>query len=352
MLVITGLAIAGCSETPYTGAMLTADDVDRYITSKDGETYCLVNGPDSACLTLMPTKIEPQHANAPIIHIYPQKIVYVFYREGVPVLTAEKVVDTTEIVEKLTEPEPEPEPAPEPEPEPSDPDDRQTPESEPEFEPDPVPEPEPEPEPEPPVDTPPVVPEPEPEPPSDPDYRQTPESEPEFEPDPVPEPESPVDTPPPVVPEPEPEPEPEPPPPPIVEDTSPPENTQPPPVEETPPPENTQPPPPPPRRTGTGDEWLIKVYYDVPPRSLAAAEEYIRTRATLADSGFSITINDVDITDDNITSRAGIVERDRDGDGLHRPGFQFIYRTTATSLDITVELPYSGPVEQLKISGF
>lgn len=109
-LVITVLAIAGCSDMPYTGSMLTADDVDRYLTSKDGETYCLVNGPDSACLTLTP-KVETQHVNAPIIHIYPQKIVYVFYREGVPVLTAEKVMDTTEIVEKLTEPDPEPQPS-------------------------------------------------------------------------------------------------------------------------------------------------------------------------------------------------------------------------------------------------
>ena len=110
VLVITVLAIAGCSDMPYTGSMLTADDVDGYITSKDGETYCLVNGPDSAYLTLTPT-VETQHVNAPIIHIYPQKIVYVFYREGVPVLTVEKVVDTTEIVEKLTEPDPEPQPS-------------------------------------------------------------------------------------------------------------------------------------------------------------------------------------------------------------------------------------------------
>ena len=289
IFLITLLALAGCSETPYTGSMLTPDDVNWYIT-KDGETYCLVNGTDSTCLTPPPT-VEIQDADAPIIHIFPQKIVYILYREGVPVLTAEKVVDTTEIVEKLTEPEPEP------------------------------------------------APEPEPEPPSDPDYRQTPESEPEFEPEPEPEPESPVDTPPPVVPEPEPEPEP--PPPPIVEGTSPPENTQPPPPQ-----------PPPPRRANTGDEWLIKIYYDVDPMPLADAEKYAGDRVTLPESGFSITINEVPITDDDITSQAGIVEADVDSDGFHRPGFQFIYRTTATELVITVELPYSGPVEQLKISGF
>ena len=86
--------------------------------------------------------------------------------------------------------------------------------------------------------------------------------------------------------------------------------------------------------------------------TLEDATEHIRDKATLADSGFSITINDVPITDENIKSRAGIVERDTDDDGLHRPGFQFIYRTTATELVITVKSDYSGPVEQLKISGF
>ena len=64
------------------------------------------------------------------------------------------------------------------------------------------------------------------------------------------------------------------------------------------------------------------MYYAVDPMPSAEATEYIRSRTTLADSGFAITINDKVITDDDIKSRAGIVERDTDGDGLQRPGFQ------------------------------
>ena len=302
-LVITLLAIAGCSDMPYTGSMLTADDVDGYITSKDGETYCLVNGPDSACLTLTPT-VEPQHANAPIIHIYPQKIVYVFYREGVPVLTAEKVVDTTEIVEKLTEPEPEPEPAPEPEPEPSDPDDRQTPESDPEFEHEPVPEP---------------------EPPTDLQDIQPPPPE-----------ETPVEDPPPPLEEPEPPADPEPEPPEEVES-------------QPQPPVNTQPQPP--RRANTGPKWLITVYYDDNVHGCDGNEDcaiaYIQDRYTLQQSEFKITINDDEITSNNIEGEVGVVSNEPP----YRPGFQFVYRTPAASLDIQVMSPHS-EVWQLKISGF
>ena len=340
-LVITVLAIAGCSDMPYTGSMLTADDVDRYLTSKDGETYCLVNGPDSACLTLTP-KVETQHVNAPIIHIYPQKIVYVFYREGVPVLEAEKVIDTTEIVERLTEPEPEPPPLEDPQPPvepPSDPDTSPPMEA-------PQPEPEPESEPEPPVYTPPQPPvAPEPEPPSEdipPPVIQPPPQPPvNVQPPPSEDPQPPEDSPPSEDPPSE-DPPPEPQPPPVITPQPP---VDPPPVTQ---PQPVDPPPPP----NTGDAWLIKVYYDVPPMTLEDATKHIRSRSTLAESGFTITINDVPITDDDITSRAGIVERDKDDDGLHRPGFQFIYRTTATELVITVKSDYSGPVEQLKISGF
>lgn len=303
VLVITVLAIAGCSEIPYTGAMLTADDVDRYLTAKDGETYCLVNGPDSACLTLTPT-VEPQHANAPIIHIYPQKIVYVFYREGVPVLTAEKVMDTTEIVEKLTEPDPEPQPPEDIETQPSE----ETP----------------------PEDTqPPVV------PPHDPDYLQRLPILGEQESEPPAEPPS-------EDPQPEPEPEPEPP---II-------NTQPLPEAAEPP---TVDPPPPPPRTNTGDEWLIRIYYDVGAEicpgsdtiTKGCAEAYILDRYTLEQSGFEITINDDEITSDNIEGEVGVVSNEPP----YRPGFQFVYRTTAASLDIIVKGPH-GEVHQLKISGF
>jgi len=97
---MTLLGIAGCSDMPYTGSMLTVDDVDQYLVSIDGETFCLQNGHDSACLTLTPRK---QGTNAPVIHIYPSKLIYIFYHKGKEIVRAEKVMDTTEIVEALTE---------------------------------------------------------------------------------------------------------------------------------------------------------------------------------------------------------------------------------------------------------
>ena len=99
-ILIILLSIAGCSDMPYTGSMLTAEDVDRYVTIGE-DSACLVVGDESTCLTLIP---ETQDDSRPIVHIYPGKIVYVFYREGVKVIEAEIVTDTTEIVEQIMEP--------------------------------------------------------------------------------------------------------------------------------------------------------------------------------------------------------------------------------------------------------
>ena len=99
-ILITLLSIVGCSDMQYTGSMLTAEDIDRYVTIGE-DSACLVVGAESACLTLIP---ETQDDSRPIIHIFPGKIAYVFYREGVPIIQAEIVKDTTEIVEQIMEP--------------------------------------------------------------------------------------------------------------------------------------------------------------------------------------------------------------------------------------------------------
>ena len=105
-ILITLFSIIGCSDMPYTGSMLTAEDVDRYITIGE-DSACLLSGDESACLTLLP---EMEDDSRPIIHIHPRKIVYVFYDEGVPIIRAEIVTDTTEIMEQVRDPREEDQP--------------------------------------------------------------------------------------------------------------------------------------------------------------------------------------------------------------------------------------------------
>lgn len=90
---------------PYTGSMMATDDmVDQYMVSPNEELVCLQNGTDSACLTLIPKESKKADSiNGPIIHIHPEKLVYMFYHEGKEIVRAEKIMDTTEIVETLTE---------------------------------------------------------------------------------------------------------------------------------------------------------------------------------------------------------------------------------------------------------
>lgn len=96
-ILITFLSITGCSDMPYIGSMLTAEDVDRYITIGE-DSACLLSGHASVCITLIP---ETEDESRPIIHIHPNKLIYVFYYEGVQIIRAEMVMDTTEIMEQV-----------------------------------------------------------------------------------------------------------------------------------------------------------------------------------------------------------------------------------------------------------
>ncbi len=99
-ILITFLSITGCSDMPYIGSMLTAEDVDRYITIGE-DSACLLSGHESVCITLIP---ETKDESRPIIHIHPNKLIYVFYYEGVQIIRAEMVMDTTEIMEQVRGP--------------------------------------------------------------------------------------------------------------------------------------------------------------------------------------------------------------------------------------------------------
>ena len=100
-ILIMLFSMIGCSDTPYTGQVLTVDDmVNRYLVSTEN-TACLYNGVESSCLTLRPPRTGGAASNAPIIHVHPRKLIYTFYYEGKQIVHAERVIDTTEIVAAL-----------------------------------------------------------------------------------------------------------------------------------------------------------------------------------------------------------------------------------------------------------
>ena len=60
-IFIVSLTVIGC-EIPYTGPMLTVDDVDRYLHSTGENAVCLQDGLDSLCVKLTP---GPQGTRGP-----------------------------------------------------------------------------------------------------------------------------------------------------------------------------------------------------------------------------------------------------------------------------------------------
>ncbi|MDE0427577.1 hypothetical protein F4Y59_13240 [Candidatus Poribacteria bacterium] len=96
------VSIIGC-EVPYTGPLLSVNDVTQFLRSKGEDTVCVQDGFDSVCLKVVVRKVERQGDTilAPVIHIHPTGVMYEFYYEGRLVLRAERSMDTTEIAEAL-----------------------------------------------------------------------------------------------------------------------------------------------------------------------------------------------------------------------------------------------------------
>ena len=91
-ILIILCSVAGCSDMPYTGSVLTVNEVDRYLVSTDGNVVCFQDALDATCLRLIPETGDGTNAiNGAAIHIYPEKRVYVFYHEGKPILRAVRV---------------------------------------------------------------------------------------------------------------------------------------------------------------------------------------------------------------------------------------------------------------------
>ena len=93
-ILIILFSVTGCSDMPYTGSILTVNEVDRYLVSTDGRAVCFQDDFDSTCIKLTPETENSRGAtNASAIHIYPEKHLYIFYHEGKPILRAERAGD-------------------------------------------------------------------------------------------------------------------------------------------------------------------------------------------------------------------------------------------------------------------
>ena len=101
-IVVVFFSLIGCTDTPYTGPMLTVDDVDRYLSATGEDTICLQDGFDSVCLKVVPEESGDADDIVPTVHVHPTSLIYMFHYEGSPILRAERVMDTTEIAQELT----------------------------------------------------------------------------------------------------------------------------------------------------------------------------------------------------------------------------------------------------------
>ena len=103
-LLITLFSIAGCSDVPYTGPVISVDHVDTYLNSIGSDTVCLADGFDTVCVKLDLDKIEIDTTDlgyTPTVHVHPTNIAYMFEYEGNSILRAKRGMDTSDLVQEL-----------------------------------------------------------------------------------------------------------------------------------------------------------------------------------------------------------------------------------------------------------
>ena len=103
-ILIILFSLTGCSDVPYTGPVLTIDNIDTYLKATGQDTVCLQDGFDSVCVKLDLDKIEIDGADigyTPTVHVHPENVAYVFEYKGSPILQAKRSMDTTELVQRL-----------------------------------------------------------------------------------------------------------------------------------------------------------------------------------------------------------------------------------------------------------
>ena len=103
-LLIILISIAGCTDVPYSGPVLTSGDLNQYLSTTGQDTVCLQDGFDAVCVKLLLDKIETAPTDyVPTVHVHSTNIVYVFNYQGRTILEAKRLMDTSQIVQELVE---------------------------------------------------------------------------------------------------------------------------------------------------------------------------------------------------------------------------------------------------------
>lgn len=93
--IILLTSVIGCSDIPYTGPILSVDNVDRYLDTIGHDTVCLQDGFDTICLKIV--GLEDQETLVPaILEFHPESVEYKFFYKNIRILEASMAMDTTE----------------------------------------------------------------------------------------------------------------------------------------------------------------------------------------------------------------------------------------------------------------
>lgn len=98
------MSILGCSDIPYTGPILSVDNVDSYLDTINQDTICLQDGFDTVCVKLYPENIEVDLTDVgftPTVHVHPTNVAFVFEYQGKPILRAKRSMNTEALVQEL-----------------------------------------------------------------------------------------------------------------------------------------------------------------------------------------------------------------------------------------------------------
>ena len=98
------MSVIGCSDIPYTGPILSVDNVDSYLNTIKQDTICLQDGFDTVCVKLYPENIEVDLTDVgftPTVHVHPTNVAFVFEYQGEPILRARRSMNTETLVREL-----------------------------------------------------------------------------------------------------------------------------------------------------------------------------------------------------------------------------------------------------------
>ena len=98
------MSVIGCSDVPYTGPILSVDNVDSYLNTIKQDTVCLQDGFDTVCVKLYPENIEVDLTDVgytPTVHVHPTNVAFVFEYQGEPILRARRSMNTEALVREL-----------------------------------------------------------------------------------------------------------------------------------------------------------------------------------------------------------------------------------------------------------